>query len=69
MVALQDNYDIAVVVSGDADSIPSVRHMKSRGKHIAAQQPSRDGHATMPVSRSCGSGGIPDAAVDVAADL
>lgn len=36
MVALQDNYDVAVVVSGDADSIPSIRHMKSRGKHIAA---------------------------------
>jgi uncharacterized LabA/DUF88 family protein len=36
MVALQDNYDVAVVMSGDADSIPSIRHMKSRGKHIAA---------------------------------
>lgn len=36
MVALQDNYDVAVVVSGDADSIPSIRHMKSRNKHIAA---------------------------------
>jgi uncharacterized LabA/DUF88 family protein len=36
MVALRDNYDVAVVVSGDADSIPSIRHMKSRGKHIAA---------------------------------
>lgn len=36
MVALQDNYDVAVVVSGDADSIPSIRHMKNRNKHIAA---------------------------------
>jgi uncharacterized LabA/DUF88 family protein len=36
MVALQDNYDVAVVVSGDADSIPSIRHMKSRNKHTAA---------------------------------
>jgi uncharacterized LabA/DUF88 family protein len=36
MVALQDNYDVAVVVSGDADSIPSIRHMKSRNKVIAA---------------------------------
>jgi hypothetical protein len=35
MVALQENYDIAVVVSGDADSIPSVRHLKNRNKHIA----------------------------------
>lgn len=36
MVALQDNYDVAVVVSGDADSIPSIRHLKNRNKHIAA---------------------------------
>jgi uncharacterized LabA/DUF88 family protein len=36
MVALQDNYDVAVVVSGDADAIPSIRHLKERGKHIGA---------------------------------
>ena len=34
MVALQENYDVAIVVSGDADSIPSIRHLKERGKHI-----------------------------------
>ncbi len=36
MVALQDNYDVGVVLSGDADSIPSIKHMKERDKHIAA---------------------------------
>jgi len=36
MVALQDNYDVAIVVSGDADAIPSIRHLKERGKHIGA---------------------------------
>lgn len=36
MVALQDNYDVALVVSGDADAIPSMRHLKERGKHIGA---------------------------------
>lgn len=36
MVALQENYDFAVVVSGDADSIPSIRHVKGRNKHVAA---------------------------------
>jgi uncharacterized LabA/DUF88 family protein len=36
MLALQDNYDVAVVVSGDADAIPSMRHLKERGKHIGA---------------------------------
>lgn len=32
MVALENNYDVAVVVSGDADSIPSMELMKRRGK-------------------------------------
>jgi uncharacterized LabA/DUF88 family protein len=36
MLALQDNYDVAVVVSGDADALPSMRHLKERGKHIGA---------------------------------
>lgn len=36
MIALQENYDVAIVVSGDADSIPSIRHLKNRNKHIAA---------------------------------
>lgn len=36
MVAMDDNYDVAIVISGDADSIPSIKHMKRRNKHIAA---------------------------------
>jgi uncharacterized LabA/DUF88 family protein len=36
MVAMEDNYDVGVVVSGDADCIPSIKHLKSRDKHIAA---------------------------------
>lgn len=36
MVALKDNYDVAVIVSGDADSIPSIDLMKKQGKHIGA---------------------------------
>lgn len=36
MVALQDNYDVAIVISGDADSIPSIRHVKECDKHVAA---------------------------------
>jgi uncharacterized LabA/DUF88 family protein len=36
MVALADNYDVAVVLSGDYDSIPSIRYMKTRDKHVAA---------------------------------
>lgn len=36
MVALDDNYDVALLLSGDADSIPSVRYVKNRNKHVAA---------------------------------
>lgn len=36
MIALQQNYDVALVISGDADSIPSIEHMKKNNKTIAA---------------------------------
>lgn len=34
MVALADNYDVALVLSGDADSIPSINYVKTRNKHV-----------------------------------
>jgi uncharacterized LabA/DUF88 family protein len=34
MVALEDNFDVAVVLSGDADMIPSIDLMKRRSKHV-----------------------------------
>lgn len=36
LVALEKNYDVAIVVSGDADAIPSLRHAKDAGKHVLA---------------------------------
>lgn len=36
MVVLSDNFDVAVVASGDADSIPSVRYLKNKGKHVCS---------------------------------
>lgn len=36
MIAMELNYDVALIVSGDADSIPSINYMKARGKHIGA---------------------------------
>jgi len=36
MVAQADNFDVAVVASGDADSIPSVRYLKNKGKHVCS---------------------------------
>ncbi|HWN68228.1 MAG TPA: NYN domain-containing protein [Haliangium sp.] len=35
MIALLDNYDVAVVISGDADMIPSIELAKSRQKQVA----------------------------------
>jgi uncharacterized LabA/DUF88 family protein len=36
LLALEQNYDVAVVVSGDADGIPSIIRMKERGKQVAS---------------------------------
>lgn len=36
MATLIDNYDVAVLVSGDADALPSVRYVKRRDKLVAA---------------------------------
>ncbi|ACY16761.1 NYN domain-containing protein [Haliangium ochraceum] len=38
MVAMLDNYDVAVVLSGDADMIPSIEIAKNRCKQVAAVQ-------------------------------
>ncbi|WP_428261182.1 NYN domain-containing protein [Haliangium sp.] len=35
MIALLDSYDVAVVISGDADMIPSMELVKSRQKQVA----------------------------------
>jgi uncharacterized LabA/DUF88 family protein len=35
MVTLDGSYDFAVLVSGDADNIPSLDYAKRRGKHVA----------------------------------
>lgn len=34
MVALQETYDVALVISGDADGIPGINYVKSRSKHV-----------------------------------
>lgn len=35
MVTLDNSYDLAVLVSGDADHIPSIEYLKRLGKHVA----------------------------------
>ena len=34
MVTLSDNYDVGLVLSGDADSIPSINYAKTKNKHV-----------------------------------
>jgi uncharacterized LabA/DUF88 family protein len=34
MVALQETYDVALLISGDADGIPGINYVKSRSKHV-----------------------------------
>lgn len=34
MVALADTYDVALLVSGDADGIPGIPYVKARSKHV-----------------------------------
>jgi uncharacterized LabA/DUF88 family protein len=36
LVAQMDSYDVAVVISGDADSIPSINHVKQESKQVVA---------------------------------
>ncbi|CAN5665590.1 hypothetical protein BH23PLA1_BH23PLA1_12490 [soil metagenome] len=34
MVALADTYDVALLISGDADGIPGINYVKNRAKHV-----------------------------------
>jgi uncharacterized LabA/DUF88 family protein len=34
MVTLQDTYDVALLISGDADGIPGINYVKSHSKHV-----------------------------------
>ena len=34
MVGLVDSYDVALLITGDADGIPSVSHIKNKGRHV-----------------------------------
>ena len=36
MVAMLPSYDVALLISGDADGIPSVNHVKNSGRHVGA---------------------------------
>ncbi len=48
MVALQETYDIALLISGDADGIPGINYVKSRSKHVGVAEFRRGSPADFP---------------------
>src|SRR5438067_6424378 len=48
MVALQETYDIALLISGDADGIPGINYVKGRSKHVGVAEFRRGAPADFP---------------------
>ena len=48
MVALQDTYDVALLISGDADGIPGINYIKGRSKHVGVVEFRRGAPADFP---------------------
>lgn len=48
MVALADTYDIALLISGDADGIPGINYVKNRSKHVGVVEFRRGAPAEFP---------------------
>lgn len=43
MIALLDTYDVALLISGDADGIPGINYVKNRAKHVGVVEFRRGG--------------------------
>lgn len=48
MVALRDTYDVALLISGDADGIPGINYVKGRAKHVGVIEFRRGAMADFP---------------------
>ena len=48
MVALRDTYDIALLISGDADGIPGINYVKGHSKHVGVVEFRRGAAADFP---------------------
>lgn len=48
MIALQDTYDVALLISGDADGIPGINYVKGRSKHVGVVEFRRGAPADFP---------------------
>jgi uncharacterized LabA/DUF88 family protein len=52
MVALADTYDVALLISGDADGIPGIHYVKNRSKHVGVVEFRRGSPSDFPTKGS-----------------
>ena len=55
MVALSDTYDVALLISGDADGIPGINYVKGRSKHVGVVEFRRGSAADFPGNKGVSS--------------
>lgn len=55
MVALSDTYDVALLISGDADGIPGINYVKGRSKHVGVVEFRRGSAADFPANKGASS--------------
>jgi uncharacterized LabA/DUF88 family protein len=55
MVALRDTFDIALLISGDADGIPGINYVKGHSKHVGVVEFRRGSPADFPTSKGASS--------------
>lgn len=48
MVALMNTYDVALLISGDADGIPGINYVKGQSKHVGVVEFRRGSQAELP---------------------
>lgn len=55
MVALRDTYDVALLISGDADGIPGINYVKGHSKHVGVVEFRRGSAADFPTNKGASS--------------
>ena len=55
MVALQETYDIAILITGDADGIPGINYVKGRSKHVGVVEFRRGSAVDFPPNKGASS--------------
>ena len=55
MVALRDTFDVALLISGDADGIPGINYVKGHSKHVGVVEFRRGSSAEFPSNKGASS--------------